>query len=92
MAIAEYLSLGTTYRYCPWIKGKQAYLGLKFVVKGKVHFGWARVKILTGFTGFPAKNYRICVRNCSQQTHHHGKDEPGQRRIRPTRNSVLVLP
>jgi hypothetical protein len=55
MAIAEYLSLGTTYRYCPWIKGKQAYLGLKFVVKGKVHFGWARVKILTGFTGFPAK-------------------------------------
>jgi hypothetical protein len=30
--------------YCPWMTQgkKQAYLGLKFSVKGKVHFGWAR--------------------------------------------------
>jgi hypothetical protein len=27
----------------PWRKVKQAYLGLKFVIKGKNHFGWARV-------------------------------------------------
>jgi hypothetical protein len=41
-----------------WFHVKQAYLGLKFVIKGKTHFGWARVKltvrgqiaaILTGF-------------------------------------------
>ena len=33
--------------YGPWLKVKQAYLGLKFVIKGKVHFGWARVKVST---------------------------------------------
>jgi hypothetical protein len=30
---------------CPWSKVKQAFVGLKFVVKGKTHFGWARVKL-----------------------------------------------
>ncbi len=29
----------------PWLHVKQAYLGLKFVVRGKRHFGWARVKL-----------------------------------------------
>jgi hypothetical protein len=29
----------------PWLNVKQAYLGLKFVIKGKTHFGWARVKL-----------------------------------------------
>ena len=29
----------------PWLKVKQAYLGLKFVIKGKAHFGWARVQL-----------------------------------------------
>ena len=28
-----------------WFHVKQAYLGLKFVIKGKTHFGWARVKL-----------------------------------------------
>jgi hypothetical protein len=28
----------------PWIKVKQAYLGLKFVIKGKTHFGWAHIR------------------------------------------------
>jgi hypothetical protein len=31
--------------YCPWVKGGTAYLGLKFSIKGKIHFGWARVKV-----------------------------------------------
>jgi hypothetical protein len=31
--------------YCPWTgKTGTAYLGLKFSIKGKTHFGWARVK------------------------------------------------
>ena len=30
---------------CPWNSVKQAYLGLKFNIKGKTHFGWARVKV-----------------------------------------------
>ncbi len=40
-----------------WLKVDKAYLGLKFVIKGKVHYGWARVRmthvyldaILTGY-------------------------------------------
>jgi hypothetical protein len=35
----------------PWRKVKLAYLGLKFVIKGKTHFGWARVK--GTFNSFP---------------------------------------
>ncbi len=31
--------------YGPWRHVQQAYLGLKFVIKGKKHFGWARVKL-----------------------------------------------
>lgn len=33
------------YKYGPWLHLKEAYLDLKFVVKGKTHFGWARVKL-----------------------------------------------
>jgi hypothetical protein len=35
--------------YGPWANGgkgaKNRYLGLKFMIKGKVHFGWARVTV-----------------------------------------------
>jgi hypothetical protein len=34
----------TTKSYCPWKAGTSAYLGLKFAINGKTHFGWARVK------------------------------------------------
>jgi hypothetical protein len=27
-----------------WLKVKEAYLGLKFVIKGKIHFGWAHIR------------------------------------------------
>jgi hypothetical protein len=39
---------------CPWLKVKQAYLGFKFVIKGKIHFGWARIKRVSSNVGFPA--------------------------------------
>jgi hypothetical protein len=29
----------------PWLKKKQAYLGLEFVIKGEIHFGWAHVQL-----------------------------------------------
>jgi len=35
---------GRTFQYCPWQKGVQAYLGLKFMIAGQVHYGWARVQ------------------------------------------------
>jgi hypothetical protein len=35
-------SHSTVVSSCPWAFGKRAYLGLKFSVNGKVHYGWAR--------------------------------------------------
>jgi hypothetical protein len=40
---------------CPWRPVKTACLGVKFVIKGKVHFGWARIKRTAPmYAGFPA--------------------------------------
>jgi hypothetical protein len=36
-------------QFGPWLHVKQAYLGLKFVIKGKTHFGWARVNVSSGY-------------------------------------------
>lgn len=30
---------------CPWVKVTEHYLGFKFAIKGRTHFGWARVKM-----------------------------------------------
>jgi hypothetical protein len=30
--------------YGPWLKETQAYVGLKFAIHGKTHYGWARIK------------------------------------------------
>jgi hypothetical protein len=40
---------------CPWeTQNGEAYLGLKFIIKGKVHFGWARVAMIgPRLGGFP---------------------------------------
>ncbi len=35
----------------PWLNVKQAYLGLKFVIKAKTHFGWARVQLSHNMSG-----------------------------------------
>ena len=40
--------------YGRWLHVKQAYLGLKFLIKGKTHFGWARVKLDTRQRPFAA--------------------------------------
>jgi hypothetical protein len=48
-----YENTGAGTHSCPWRQVKLAYLGVKFVVSGKVHFGWVRIKRLSG-SGFPA--------------------------------------
>jgi hypothetical protein len=35
----------------PWANVTNRYLGLKFVVKGKTHFGWARLNVSLGSNG-----------------------------------------
>jgi hypothetical protein len=42
-------SFASGFYYCPWLNQKQAYLGLKFSVSGKVHFGWARFTTKSGY-------------------------------------------
>ena len=34
------------FAYCPWDGVETAYLGLKFVISGETHYGWARVKFV----------------------------------------------
>jgi hypothetical protein len=36
---------GQTYYGGPWKNAKRQYLGLKFIIKGKVHYGWARLDV-----------------------------------------------
>lgn len=36
---------GTSYSSGQWRNVKNRYLGLKFVIKGKIHYGWARMNI-----------------------------------------------
>ena len=38
----------------PWLKVKQAFLGLKFVINKKNHFGWARLNVKINRTTFTA--------------------------------------
>jgi hypothetical protein len=48
---------GSAYSRGPWAKYKNGFLGLKFYINGKVHFGWARLQrvalnekwVLTGY-------------------------------------------
>jgi len=36
----------------PW-KDKEGFLGLKFMIDGQAHYGWARVKVTVATSGFP---------------------------------------
>lgn len=46
LAMAEGAGDYTSFNsFGPWLKVKQGYLGLKFVIKGKIHFGWARIQV-----------------------------------------------
>jgi hypothetical protein len=36
---------GTTQYGGPWANAQHRYLGLKFIIKGKIHYGWARLNV-----------------------------------------------
>ena len=44
MAAAGYYRSGP-YFFGPWAKATNRYLGLKFLIKNKVHYGWARLTV-----------------------------------------------
>lgn len=35
----------------PWRRSQESYLGLRFSVNGKIHYGWARLKVATALDG-----------------------------------------
>jgi hypothetical protein len=87
---------GGSFSICPW-RGlkKPAYLGLKVAIKGKTHYGWARLSvqppghgsklakgILTGYAYETIPNKPIVT----------GRTKEAARTIRPTRILGLVLP
>ncbi len=47
---SSYTSLNSGY----WWNVKNRYLGLKFLIKGKVHYGWARLSVIGQFSGVTA--------------------------------------
>jgi hypothetical protein len=44
-------ALGTSSQFGNWLDVKNRYLGFEFVIKGKVHYGWARLSV-TNNDGF----------------------------------------
>jgi hypothetical protein len=53
MGLAEHTSRnGTEYRSGgPWKETTRGFLGLKFVIQGQIHYGWARLSVSAGFDG-----------------------------------------
>jgi hypothetical protein len=45
VAVRYNTQLGTTHINGPWINVKNRYLGLKFQIHGKTHYGWARLTV-----------------------------------------------
>jgi hypothetical protein len=62
---------GTCRTYGPWVNVKDGYLGLKFLIDGKTHYGWARLSVqvqnyqitatLTGYAYETIANKGICA-------------------------------
>jgi len=46
-ALGEGMAAGNSHGSCSgrWVHAHNRYLGLKFVIKGKTHFGWARLDV-----------------------------------------------
>jgi len=43
--MAKCIEYSSSYCFGPWLKVNGRYLGLKFVIRGKIHYGWARLSV-----------------------------------------------
>jgi hypothetical protein len=48
VVVSKSLDFGTTFTWGKWTKANDRYLGLKFEIKGKFHYGWARLNVRAG--------------------------------------------
>ncbi len=47
LGIVDITSTGPIRKYCPWaVKVRQGYVGLRFVINGQTHFGWAHIQLV----------------------------------------------
>jgi hypothetical protein len=81
----------------PWLKARQGYLGLKFVISGKIHFGWARIRIagetsptIVGYAYETIPNKPI-ITGQTKGTAEIGADQPISLNSRPTQTATLGL-
>jgi hypothetical protein len=86
---------GSHTSFGPWLNVRgQRYLGLKFVVNGKTHYGWARVKIdrptdhmtLTGYAYETIPNKPI-ITGATKGPDETNLEEPEANLTTPIRNS-----
>jgi hypothetical protein len=69
----------------PWQNAPHRYLGLKFVISGKIHYGWARLNVhadksgltatLTGYAYETIPNKRILTGDIIGPSHHPAADK-----------------
>ena len=78
-----------------WLKVKQAYLGLKFVIKGKAHFGWARIRLvgesnptIVGYAYETVPNKRI-ITGQKKESAENAADRPISLGAPPAQTSTL---
>jgi hypothetical protein len=45
-------TFGSFQSWGPWVNVKRRYLGLKFSIREKIHYGWARLNVTNGHGGF----------------------------------------
>jgi hypothetical protein len=71
---------------------RTAYLGLKFVIKGKTHFGWARVQVVARSKGFVATITGYAYETISNKSIIAGKtkgpEQEGVKQLSPTSLAV----
>ena len=87
----------------PWANGgkglKNRYLGLRFVIKGKIHFGWARLNVrdyghhitatLTGYAYETIPNKPI-IAGMTKGTHDSSIEAPNVSLTAPTREPATL--
>ena len=86
-------TFGSFQSWGPWVNVKGRYLGLKFVIKAKIHFGWARLNVTNGHGGFSGTltgyAYETIPNKPIIAGQEHGKDEATLGRLAQGASGVL---
>ena len=59
----------------PWAKASNKYLGLKFLIDGEVHYGWARLTVMKRYTTVTGYAYETVANQPIRAGAESGADE-----------------